>query len=223
MPGLDGMGNRLTWDSPYEDYAGHPRSAGTHATVLRLARENNVPLMFSLAQLNYWHAMRLGEAGIKAMDVRGRVQEGMVADITVFDPETVTENATYSKGKSGLASTGISYVLVNGVVVVSDRKVLKDINPGQPIRFQVEEETRFEPCSKEQRLSTFTIDTGGVRPTLVDDITDDAATLLTPRDNPPRPETPVQIANADKWFGNAAIQRFSKELDTHFHGDGHNH
>ena len=200
MPGLDEKGNRLTWDSPYEDYAGHPRSAGTHATVLRLARENDIPLMFSLAQLSYWHAMRLGEAGIKAMDVRGRVQEGMVADITIFDPETVTENATYSKGKSGLASTGIPFVLVNGVVVVSDNKVLKDVHSGQPIRFQVEEKGRFEPSSKEQWLSTFTIDTGGVRPTLVDDITDDDANLQMPQDNPLKTEAPVQIANADNWF-----------------------
>ncbi len=173
MPGLDGNGEAMDWDSPYEDYAGHPRTAGTHATVLRLGRENNVPVMFSLSQLSYWPAMHLGDAGIEAMDVRGRMQEGMVADITVFDPETVTEHATYSKGTSGLPSTGIPYVLVNGVIVVSDSMVQKGVNAGQAIRFPVEEKGRFEPSSKEQFLNTMTIDTGGIRPTLIDDITDE--------------------------------------------------
>jgi hypothetical protein len=36
-------------NSPYEEYAGHPRAAAIHATVLRAARENGVPLMHSLA------------------------------------------------------------------------------------------------------------------------------------------------------------------------------
>jgi hypothetical protein len=53
MPALDNEGNRLNWDSPFEEYAGHPRTAGTHAVTLRIARENGVPLMHSLAQLSY--------------------------------------------------------------------------------------------------------------------------------------------------------------------------
>ncbi|MBW2390011.1 MAG: aminoacylase, partial [Deltaproteobacteria bacterium] len=56
MPGLDVEGNRLSWDSPYEDYAGHPRTAGTHAVALRVARENGVPLMHTISQLSYWPA-----------------------------------------------------------------------------------------------------------------------------------------------------------------------
>lgn len=173
MPGLDGNGEAMDWDSPFEDYAGHPRTAGSHATVLRLGRENNVPVMFALSQLSYWPAMHLGDAGIEAMDVRGRMQEGAIADITIFDPETVTEHATYSKGTSGLPSTGIPYVLVNGAIVVSDSKVQKGVNAGQPIRFPVEEKGRFEPSSKEQFLNSMTIDTGGIRPPLVDDILND--------------------------------------------------
>jgi len=35
---------------------------------------------------------------LKAMQVRGRMQEGMVADITIFDPQTVSDNSTYEKG-----------------------------------------------------------------------------------------------------------------------------
>ena len=33
MAGLDIEGNLMSWDAPYEDYAGHPRSAGSHALV----------------------------------------------------------------------------------------------------------------------------------------------------------------------------------------------
>lgn len=51
------------------------------------------------------------------------MQLGMVADITVFDPENVTDNATYNAGQQGLPSTGIPYVIVNGQIVVNDSKV----------------------------------------------------------------------------------------------------
>ena len=159
MPGLDVKGNRLSWDAPYEDYAGHPRAAGTHAATLRIARENSVPLLHTIAQLSYWTAKHLGDTGLKAMQERGRMQEGMVADITVFDPEMVTEHATFKSGTNGLPSTGIPYVLVNGVVVVRDSKVLKDVYSGLPIRFPVEEEGRFVPATGESWLKTYTIKT----------------------------------------------------------------
>ncbi len=41
------------------------------------------------------------------MQVRGRVQPGMVADITIFDPVAVTDNSDYPEGKSALPSTHI--------------------------------------------------------------------------------------------------------------------
>ena len=159
MPGLDVEGNRLAWDAPYEDYAGHPRTAGTHAAALRIARENGVPLMHTLSQLSYWPAKHIGDTGLKAMQERGRMQEGMVADITIIDPENVTEHATFKSGTSGLASTGIPYVLVNGTVVVSDSKVLKDVYPGQSLRFPVEEKGRFVPAAGKSWLKTYTIKT----------------------------------------------------------------
>jgi N-acyl-D-aspartate/D-glutamate deacylase len=82
----------------------------------------------------------------------------MVADITIFDPETVTENATYKAGENGLPSTGIPYVLVNGTIVVKESKVLKGVTPGQPIRFPVEEKGRFVAATREAWLSKHTID-----------------------------------------------------------------
>ena len=152
MPPVDIEGRLLSWDDPYEAYNGHPRTAGTHAATLRLGREHNVPLMQTLAQNSYWAAKHLGDAGIEAMTVRGRMQEGMVADITVFDPETVTDNASYKMGENGLPSTGIPYVLVNGTVMVRNSKVVDGVFPGQPIRFEPEASGRFEPLVKERYL-----------------------------------------------------------------------
>ena len=42
-----------------------------------MAREADVPLMFTLAQLSYWSALHLGDIGLESMKVRGRMQEGM--------------------------------------------------------------------------------------------------------------------------------------------------
>ncbi len=152
MPPTDADGNPLDWDDPYEAYVGHPRTAGAHAATLRLAREHNVPLMHMIAQNSYWAAKHLGDTGLEAMQIRGRMQEGMVADITIFNPETVTDNATYKIGSNGLPSTGIPFVLVNGVVIVRDSRVAEGVFPGQPIRFPVEEKGRWVPLEKKSYL-----------------------------------------------------------------------
>lgn len=143
VPG--GWDDPPTWDTPYEEVPNtHPRLSGTRGTCFRLARELDIPLMRVVANSSYNAAKHLGDMGLESMKVRGRIQEGAVADITIFDPATVTENATYLQGT--LPTTGIPYVVVNGVVVVRDSRVL-EVFPGQPIRFPVEEEGRFQPLS----------------------------------------------------------------------------
>ncbi len=139
--------DNLTWDTPYEDLPNtHPRTSGAFAKVLRLARENNIPLMQAVSMTSYNYARPLGDMGLKSMQVRGRMQEGMVADITIFDPQTVKDNATYAKGT--LPSTGIQHVIVNGKLVMKDQEPLKGVNPGQPIRFEPVK-SRFEPLTEE--------------------------------------------------------------------------
>ena len=91
------------------------------------------------------------------MKERGRLQEGMVADITVFDPETVTDVADYKIGTNGLPSLGIPYVLVNGTVTVRDSEVVDGVFPGQAIRYPVEAEGRFEPLAREGYLDTLLV------------------------------------------------------------------
>jgi hypothetical protein len=143
-----------TFDTPDEQYAGHPRTTGTRGKAFRLARENDIPLMHMIANASYYPALHLGDAGLASMKVRGRMQEGMVADITIFDPETITDNATYKAGEQGRPTTGIPYVIVNGTVVVKDSKVQR-VYPGQPIRYPVEEKGRFEPITEEDFLKQF--------------------------------------------------------------------
>jgi len=146
----DSMWNYDTdWDMPVEKYVGHPRTSGSHGTVLELGRKHNVPLMFSLAQMSYWPAKHLGDTGLRAMQERGRMQVGMVADITIFDPLNARAESTFKQGEQGRPSSGIPYVIVNGQIVVKDSRFQK-VWAGQPIRFPVEASGRAEPISAGQ-------------------------------------------------------------------------
>lgn len=140
LPGVtmagDGMPILGDWplDADFENLPNmHPRGAGAHARSLRIAREHDIPLIQVLAQLSFNSAKYLGEMGLEAMQQRGRMQAGMIADIVVFDPATVTDKATYEHGT--LPSEGIPWVLVHGQLVVDQGQVLTDVFPGQPIRF----------------------------------------------------------------------------------------
>jgi N-acyl-D-glutamate deacylase len=162
MPGVvvvsDGMAivdenlDYYPWDAPYEGKSVHPRSAGTRAKVLRMVREDkNMTLMEAVSKMSYLHAKYLDElGGISQFRTKGRVQVGADADIVVFNPDTVTDNSTYEPGMGALPSTGIPYVLVNGVVVVKD-SVVQKVFPGKPIRFPVQEKGRLDQITIEPR------------------------------------------------------------------------
>jgi hypothetical protein len=156
MPAFDSNGNLWPADTDPSKFQGHPRLAASYSTVLQLARQENVPLMFTLAQLSYNSAMYLGKTGLKDMHVRGRVQVGMVADLTLFDAEKVAPRATYKVGENGLPPVGIPYVVVNGKIVVKN-SVVQDVKAGQPIRFPVEDKGRFEEVTINGWLGEHTI------------------------------------------------------------------
>jgi N-acyl-D-aspartate/D-glutamate deacylase len=65
------------------------------------------------------------------------MQEGMVADITIFDPQTVAEGSDFRAGMNGLPPKGLPHVIVNGQFVKRDGKAT-DARPGVPIRYPVE-------------------------------------------------------------------------------------
>ena len=111
----------------------HPRTTGAHARVLRLNREENLMSWPELlAKLSLYQARFLEENGVPQMRYKGRIQQGMDADITIFDPETVRDNATLET--PARPSAGIPYVLVNGQVVVENSAVLKTAKPGVGIK-----------------------------------------------------------------------------------------
>jgi N-acyl-D-amino-acid deacylase len=62
---------------------------------------------------------------------RGVVREGAYADLTIFNPETVDEGATFAKPIA--PAIGIDTVLVNGAVVWRDGKA-SGARPGQVLR-----------------------------------------------------------------------------------------
>lgn len=59
----------------------------------------------------------------------------MRRDIVVFDPDTVTDQATYLA--STRPSSGIRHVLVNGAPVVRGGELVRDALPGRPVRASV--------------------------------------------------------------------------------------
>jgi dihydroorotase len=116
---------------PYHPGA-HPRSAGTFARVLsRYVRERKaVPLMEALRKMTLLPAQRL-EAVSPGMKRKGRLREGTDADITVFDPATVRDTATFETDLS--FSEGIRHVLVAGTAVVKGGATVKGVFPGRAV------------------------------------------------------------------------------------------
>ena len=122
-------------DGFIENGRGHPRTSGSFAKVLgRYVRDEGVlTLEEALAKMTIQPARRL-QSRAPAFARKGRLQVGMDADITVFDPATVIDRSTYMDAT--VPSLGIPYVVVNGEVVV-DGGVLTPARPGRGIRAPV--------------------------------------------------------------------------------------
>ncbi len=115
-----------------ENRYSHPRSAGTFARVLgHYVRETGaLTLSQAIRKMSLMPAQRL-EAFAPAMKKKGRLQVGADADLILFDPQKVSEQARYLDAKQ--YSKGILYVLVNGQVIVRDGKLVGNVFPGRPV------------------------------------------------------------------------------------------
>lgn len=107
---------------------GHPRGVGTFARVLgRYVREQKaLSLNDAIAKMTLLPAQRLG------VKDRGRVQEGAIADLSIFEADKVIDRATYAKPAE--FSAGFRYVIVHGEFAVRDGKLVEGAHAGKAVR-----------------------------------------------------------------------------------------
>jgi N-acyl-D-aspartate/D-glutamate deacylase len=119
-------------DGFIEKGRGHPRTSGSYAKVLGkyVRDEKALSLMDALRKMTLDPARRL-EARTPAMAAKGRIRAGADADLTIFNPATVIDRATYED--ASIPSAGIPYVIVGGQVVV-DGGAVTTARPGRGIR-----------------------------------------------------------------------------------------
>jgi N-acyl-D-aspartate/D-glutamate deacylase len=111
----------------------HPRGQATFSRVLGhyVREEKTLDLMTALRKMTLMPAQRLEKRAPVFKD-KGRIRVGADADITVFDPERVIDKATYEEPLQ--YSEGIQFVLVNGVPVVKDGRLIDGVFPGRAAR-----------------------------------------------------------------------------------------
>ena len=99
--------------------SGHPRAAGTFPRVLgKYVREEQALSLFdALRKMTLEPALRLG------LDKKGRIEEGCDADLTIFDPRTIIDKATFTELES---PDGIDQVLIRGKTALWHGEILDD-------------------------------------------------------------------------------------------------
>lgn len=112
---------------PLSESKTHPRAYGSFPRILgRYVREQHLlPLEQAIRKMTSLPAQRM------SLRERGILRAGAFADITIFDPGTVMDKATFEDPHQ--PSVGIEYVLVNGVVELEHGKVTGQLG-GRPLR-----------------------------------------------------------------------------------------
>ena len=103
----------------------HPREYGTFPRLLRLALDDAV-----LTEHDAVHRVTGRAAQRLGLTDRGVVTPGAAADLVIYSAQEVRDRATVVD--PNLLSEGVNYVIVNGVVVLSDRRRTRDL-PGRVV------------------------------------------------------------------------------------------
>ena len=105
----------------------HPRAYGSFARLLgKYARDEKIiPLEEAIRRLTSFSAENLG------LKRRGSLKPGHLADIVIFDPESIQDHATFEKPHQ--YSTGVHHVFVNGTQVLKDGEHT-GAKPGRVVR-----------------------------------------------------------------------------------------
>jgi N-acyl-D-aspartate/D-glutamate deacylase len=111
---------------------GHPRNAGTYSRVLAqyVREKGTLTLMEALRKMTLMPAEML-ERSTPAAQRKGRLQEGPDADIVVFDPQTITDRATFQKPME--PSVGVHFLVVGGTLLIDDGNIVPDVFPGRAL------------------------------------------------------------------------------------------
>ncbi len=114
-------------DGPLAGSKSHPRGWGTFARILGtyVRDEHLLTLEAAIRKMTSQPANRVG------LHDRGVIRPGMAADLTVFDPDTIRDTATFEDPNH--YAIGVRDVIVNGVLVVADGR-MTDARPGRPLR-----------------------------------------------------------------------------------------
>lgn len=114
MMGSDG--SALAPYGPLSRGVPHPRNYGAFPRFLgHYVREKNIlSLTEAIKKITSMPAAKM------RLQDRGSIKEGNFADLVVFDPQTITDKATYTKPKQ--YPLGIDYVIVNGKIVIDHGK-----------------------------------------------------------------------------------------------------
>jgi dihydroorotase/N-acyl-D-amino-acid deacylase len=108
-------GARAT-DGPLAGSKSHPRGWGSYPRILGkyVRDEKLMPLELAVHKMTGLPAANVG------LKERGLIRDGYFADITIFDPKTVIDRATFDEPNQ--YPVGINYVIVNGEIEVDNGK-----------------------------------------------------------------------------------------------------
>ena len=114
-------------DGPLAGSKSHPRGWGTYPRILGkyVRDEKLLPLELAIHKMTGLPAANVG------LKERGLIREGYFADLTIFDPKTVNDRATFEEPNQ--YPSGINYVIVNGQIEVDNGKRTAAL-AGRPLR-----------------------------------------------------------------------------------------